>query len=186
MIDGHASTTSSPDARSRRRRALASSVIVLFLALQAIAGFKLLCPPKRFEALAPLRICCSPMLWPFTDYQMYNGAYGPGVEIPRYRVVGVTVDGAEVPIGAEELGVAHTAWRRGLVDAMLYTRLPAIQEILSGFVRRTGHALARVRLEDHPIRTRENGGIEDAPEKTLFTFLVQRDGTLIVRRGDSR
>ncbi len=186
MDSATTSTTPRREPRARRRRALASGTILLFLALQAIAGFKLLCPPKRFTKLAPFRVCCSPMLWPFTDYQMYNVAYGPGVEIPRYRVIGVTLDGEEIPVDAETLGVDHATWRQGLVHAMLRANPALLQEHVRGVVERIGRPLARVRLDDHPIVTREDGGVDEAPARTLFVYDVDADGTLTVRRGERR
>lgn len=53
-------------------------LLVLSLLLQGVATSRLLCPPNSLPSLAPLRIACPPLLWPFTDYPMFSEPHREG------------------------------------------------------------------------------------------------------------
>jgi hypothetical protein len=69
---------------------LISFVIIGTLALQFVA---VLSRPGKW-------------LWPFTDYPMYSHSHHEGERIPaKHFVTGLTADGQEIPITAEDVGV---------------------------------------------------------------------------------
>lgn len=175
--------------RERRlcpRKGLASAVIALVLGLQSVAGFKLLCPPKSFPSLAEWRVCCSPALWPFTDYQMYNVAYGPGTVIPGYVVIGTRADGGEVTIDKAALGGSHRTWRIGLVDAMIRVATADVASYVERLRRLDRGSFRTLRLEEHSRVLVEGGALEPLPSRTLRVYGVAEDGSVRLTRGPDR
>lgn len=97
-------------------RGAVTALIVAVLTLQGLAGFKVLCPPRTFEALASFRVACAPTLWPFLDYNMYNGARFPGWTGTQRTVVAQLDDGSLRPIEPEEVGLSPHDYSRWFVD----------------------------------------------------------------------
>jgi hypothetical protein len=167
-----------------RRRAI-TSLIVLVIGLQAIAGFKLLCPPKALGFLAPLRIACPPTLWPFTDYPMYSRAWAAGSSLPRFRVVGYSRLGAALPFEREEFGVTHRRYREQFVQGLLIQAEDLYRPVLDVWRARYPE-LSRVELVEDPIVVLEGGDLVDGERRTLRSYRLADDGSLIDARARPR
>ena len=127
-----------------------SLAILFFLLFQAIASFRVLCPPESLSSLASLRAACSPALWPFLDYPMYADPHHPGEVINRFQVVGTLQDSKEVVITPEDLGMSFWLFQRfvyalGQGEEMEISRYAALYE------SRQGGELVRLRLENRPV-----------------------------------
>ena len=148
------------DSRAPRPPLPALGFVVVVLGLQVIAGFKLLAPPQRFTALAPLRLAPSPALWPFLDYDMYSNHWPEGRSIDRPRVVGVGVDGARYALTAEALGLSFRTFRDDWMNPLRGGDRARAAGIARRWQEQGGAPLAEVLLENEPaIVTRD--GIAD-------------------------
>src|SRR5262245_46147536 len=97
-MTGHPGNTGVEGGGGRAWRIAVSVGIGACLVMQAIAGFRLVCPPKSLApSLSWLRVC-APSLWPFLDYDMYATPHHAGEAINQFRVFGRLEDGTEVPI----------------------------------------------------------------------------------------
>lgn len=156
------------EAAPRAPRRAASFMIALVLGLQFVAAFKLLCPPRQFPSLAPLRVVCPPALWPFTDYQMYGAAFSPPVDVTVHEPIGRLDDGEEVPLDAESLGLSHDRWRRLFVDAIRRRKTERVVDGVDRFFARTGRRVESIRLIERRYRLVEGGDIEELPARVAL------------------
>ena len=95
-------------------RAVPTLLIVVSLALQGLATTRLLCPPKSFTALAPLRIASPTSLWPFTEYPMFSGPHRRGDSLAWVEARVVDPDRASVSLGRYEVWLepGDASWER--------------------------------------------------------------------------
>jgi hypothetical protein len=146
------------------RRILTQTFIAGALALQVVAGFKLLAPPERFERLRPLRVAPSPALWPFLDYDMYSKVYEAGSSVDRYSLHAVDAEGGTRRITEVELGVSHREFRDALLgpiregDARVAARAADLIE------RRGGARPRALRVERHRPTLEAARVREDTPQ----------------------
>ena len=144
------------DPRDRLPFLGASLVIMFFLLFQAIATFRVLCPPESLPALSFLRIACAPDLWPFLDYPMYAGPHQAGETINRFRVVGTLLDSQEVVIAPEDLGMSFWVFQR-FVYALGQDDEQEISRYAGLYESRQGADLVRLRLETRPVVMTQEG-----------------------------
>lgn len=153
------------------RRILTQTFIAGALALQVAAGFKLLAPPERFEALRPLRVAPSPALWPFLDYDMYSKVYEEGSSVDRYSLHAVDAAGGSRRITEDDLGVSYREFRDALLgpiregDARVAARAADLIE------RRGGPRPHAFRVDRHRF-TIEPGGVREDPPQVARTVAI--------------
>ncbi|MBL8840509.1 MAG: hypothetical protein JNL90_03150 [Planctomycetes bacterium] len=163
------------DSRSPRPPLPALGFVVVVLGLQVIAGFKLLAPPPRFTALAPLRLAPSPALWPFLDYDMYSNHWPEGRSIDRPRVVGLALDGVRHALTADALGLTYRTFRDEWMNPLRGGDRARATGIARRWRERGGAPLAEVLLENEPaIVTR--GGVAAGPVRVEVRVDVRGDG----------
>ena len=162
------------------KRSLVSAVILAFLLLQFVAGFKVLCPPKSLDQkfcsflnekaglrIDTLRICCAPKLWPFLDYHMYNNAFFEGDELSEYFIVAKSTSGEQI-WSADFLDLAFRTWRDELVIAFLHGDKKRIQATLD----RVGSSnITELRLENRPL-IQKNRELVRGEARVLRRFVV--------------
>jgi hypothetical protein len=128
-------------------------LIAISLCLQGVATSRFLCPPKSFTSLAPIRIACPPLLWPFTDYPMFSEPHRRGdslawieahLEVPARPRKSLGLYEVQVGAADEDWGVAFEREERRLI-----TRL---QSVLSSSPRSS-----RVAFERHRLVLSEHG-----------------------------
>lgn len=160
-----------------RRRLLPNTIIVGFLVLQFATCFKLVCPPKVFEALAPLRVACPPTLYPFLDYNMYNAARHAGEVFHDYRLLAEHGDGRTTALSVDEVGT--TRWRlRGVaIDPLLDGDLRDAEITLHHWLRDHPDTVA-LRLMRTPHRLEDDGTLTELPREEALRVRV-RDGRLL-------
>ena len=141
----------------------ARSAILVLLALQIVAGFKLLAPPKSFPALAHLRIAPSPTLYPFLDYNMYIASHFAGEALTRRLMFGVTTDGRKVRIRSLDLGVSQQEFRDALAPLARARQPEALSGILRLYQRDQGIALVDLAFETQKLVITPSGVREEAP-----------------------
>ena len=150
-----------PPDRWRRRR-LALAVIATFLALQAVAGLKLLSPPERFAALAPLRVAPNPVLWPFLAYDMYTQSWPEGRAIARPRVVGVDAEGRRHDVTPESVGLGFRTFRDDWMNPLRGGARDRAAPLAARFEERRGIALVELRCEQLPAIVDRRGVVDGA------------------------
>lgn len=149
---------------NERARPLISLFILIILALQAVAGFRVFCPPKSFRNLSSLRILCPPLLWPFLDYPMYSSPHYAGDTISQPLVFGILEDSSEVPILPEDLGLDYWQFMRGLVeDGLLRDRRERIKIYAELYRSRHNKKLTGLRLKNHPFVLSREGAYRVSP-----------------------
>jgi len=150
-----------PPDRWRRRR-LALAVIAAFLALQAVAGLKLLSPPERFAALAPLRVAPNPTLWPFLAYDMYTQSWPEGRAIARPRVVGIDAAGARHDVTPESVGLGFRTFRDDWMNPLRGGAREQAAPLAARFAERGGATLVELRCENVPAIVDRRGVVDGA------------------------
>ncbi len=145
-----------PEAAPRLPR-LAALFVVSTLCLQVVAGFKLLAPPRRFEALAPLRLAPTPALWPFLDYDMYSNHWHEGRSIDRPRVVGIDAAGARHELDAEALGLPFRAFRDEWMNPLRGGDATCAARIAARWHERGGVSLESIVMENEPAIVTRDG-----------------------------
>jgi hypothetical protein len=150
---------SRPETAGRR---LVSGLIATILALQVIAGFKLLCPPRSLPALAALRIVCSPRLWPFLDYNMYIAAHHEGETIEELELVAERSDGTIAPVHAAMLDLDPRDFRREFL-APMRRREAAFEDLAGRLAPVLGFSPARLLLQRETYRVVADGPSRGAP-----------------------
>ncbi len=170
------------DTRAPRPPLRALLFVVVVLALQVVAGFKLLAPPQRFRALAPLRLAPSPALWPFLDYDMYSNHWPEGRAIDRPRVVGIDANGARHALTADALGLSYRTFRDDWMNPLRGGDRTRAPELARRWRARGGTPLAEVRVENEPaIVTRD--GIGDGPVQVNVRVAVAEAGDAAAPEG---
>lgn len=143
-------------------RGAVSALIVVVLTMQCLAGFKVLCPPKRFEWLQRFRIACAPTLWPFLDYNMYNGARYPGWVGTQRTVVARLGDGEELAVEPADVGLNPFDYSRWFVDDVVDGRARSAVERLARSTGREGDAVA-LRVDTAGWRLEADGSFTPLP-----------------------
>lgn len=156
----HAAAPPPPDRWRRRRLALA--VVATFLALQAVAGLKLLSPPERFAALAPLRVAPNPKLWPFLSYDMYTRSWPEGRAIARPRVVGLDAHGRRHDVTPESVGLGFRTFRDDWMNPLRGGAQEKALPLAARFAERSGIALVELRCEQVPAIVDRRGIVDGA------------------------
>lgn len=159
------------------RRLVPNLVIISFLALQVAAGFKLTCPPEVLPALEPLRIACAPELWPFLEYNMYNGAREAGETHHAYDLIAEHRDGTEVLLTAQDAGVSYYDLRGRAIKGLLEGDLRRTTRVL-GDALRASPGIVALRLEAQPYFMERDGTVSTLPRETIVRYAV-REGELI-------
>jgi hypothetical protein len=152
-------------------------VIGVFLALQIAATFKLTCPPKAFPALEPMRVACAPEMWPFLEYNMYNGARQAGETHHAYDLIAEHGDGSEEVLTAERVGLSYYDLRGRAIKGLLQGSVMRTTLVLGGFLERHPHIVA-LRLEAQPYVLESDGTISSLP-RTTITRRVVRAGQVL-------
>jgi hypothetical protein len=152
-----------PQRAARLPALLVSCLIATYLTLQFLAGFKILCPPRSWTSLQRLRVCCSPKLWPFLDYPMYNAAHFPGEQLVHYVVVGEPADSQAIEVTPAALGISDREYRQGLVDAMIQRDQERLAPYVARLEQHSGRKLRALRLENRPWVLAEDGVRQGAP-----------------------
>jgi len=168
---------SSPETPTGGARLAPRLVIGAVLTLQFVAAFKLLCPPKAFPSLERFRVVCSPKLWPFTDYQMYDASYRAPLEVSGHQVFAQLDDGRRVELTAEALDMDHDAFRWRFVDAVRRRRSERIDAGVRRFEERGGGAVTSLELVQRPLRLEEDGSITSLEERVVRTLDVSDSGS---------
>ncbi|MSR46879.1 MAG: hypothetical protein EXS13_07435 [Planctomycetes bacterium] len=146
----HISPDAPPPPSRWRQRRLALAVIGLFLALQTIAGLKLLAPSKRLPQLAPLRLAPNPTLWPFLAYDMYSDHWKEGRAISRPSVVGLDATGARHTLTPESVGLSFREFRDQWLNPLRGGATAKALPLARRWSERGGVALMELRCEDVP------------------------------------
>jgi hypothetical protein len=162
-----------PPDRWRRRR-LALAVSATFLALQAVAGLKLLSPPERFAALAPLRVAPNPKLWPFLAYDMYTQSWPEGRAIARPRVVGIDTKGMRHDVTPESVGLGFRTFRDDWMNPLRGGAREKATPLAARFAERCGIALVELRCENVPAIV-DRSGIVDGEIVTERRYDLARE-----------
>ena len=169
-------TAPSPGPSPGRHRLGPRLVVGAVLVLQFVAAFKLLCPPKAFESLRRFRLVCSPKLWPFTDYQMYDASYRAPLTVRGHQVVAVLADGRRVELTADALDMDHDDFRWRFVDAVRRRRQARIDAGVRRFEEGGGGRVVRLELVERPVRLDEDGAIVRLEERVERTIEVAVEG----------
>jgi len=141
----------------RKPRILISILIIVLLAMQASASFRLFCLPAilRFQ-LTGFRVC-DPSLWPFMSYPMYSMPHYPGERLDRPRIYAILGDRRQVLIRHMDLGLTITRYinlHRDLLEA----RDDELALLVSSlFEQLTGEGVIAIRLANHPVIFTESG-----------------------------
>lgn len=149
----------SPPPRWRGRR-LACAVIASFLALQAIAGLKVLAPSKRLPELAPLRLAPNPVLWPFLAYDMYSRAWPEGRAIARPEVIGVDAGGGRHRLTPAAVGLEFREFRDEWMNPLRGGRADRAAPLAELWEQRGGPPLVELRCEDVPAIVDRSGIVD--------------------------
>jgi hypothetical protein len=156
---------------------LSNAVIGAFLVLQVAAGFKLTCPPKVLPALEPLRVACAPELWPFLEYNMYNGARQAGEVHHAYDLIAETRDGGEQLLTHEAVGVSYYDLRGRAIKWLLADATAKTTLVLAEFLSQHPDIVA-LRIEAQPYRIEQDGSLTALPRTTLTHHAV-RSGQIL-------
>ncbi|HXK61988.1 MAG TPA: hypothetical protein PLP42_19045 [Acidobacteriota bacterium] len=148
--EGYKASMNNSDKPTSKSYLLISLVIVFFLVLQSVATSRILCPPRNVTALAPLRVCCSPAMYPFLDYPMYMKAHYPGDQMPRIRVYGIQEDSTRVRIQSQDLNL--NKWLFGkFTDAVLNGETEKVKIYTDFYSRKHGTNLVALTIEIEPL-----------------------------------
>lgn len=152
---------------------LTSLIILTFLTLQAVATFRILCPPPAlFPSLSPLRILCAPALYPFLDYPLYAPPHYEGDTIDQRLVFGVSEDLTEAPILPEELGLSFFEFEKEFLLALRDGKGDEVNKYVELYQRKHNKKLIGLRLENHPlVLSRE--GVKPGPKQILENFQLK-------------
>ena len=151
---------------SRRIISLSSFIIVIFLVLQAVAAFRILCLPKSLSFFSFLRISCPPALYPFLDYPMYSEPHREGDKIGQFSVVGILEDSTEIPILPEDLGLNFWLFRSVFMEALLQDKRDELRSFIKIYHARHRKQLTGLRLENRRwFISRE--GLREAPSQVF-------------------
>ncbi len=147
-------------------RLLPNAIIISFLLLQIAAGLKLTCPPKSLPALEPLRIACAPELWPFLEYNMYNGARQPGEMHHAYELFMEFVDGSEALLTHEQAQISYYDLRGRAIKGLIDGHLVRTTGMLGEFLEQRPEIVA-LRLEADRYRIEDDGTLSQLPRITV-------------------
>lgn len=151
------------------RRLVVSIGILACLGLQAIAGLRILCPPRSlFPSLSWLRVC-APTLWPFLDYAMYSAPHYAGDAIDQFRVVGRLEDSSEVVIRPEDLHLGPFEFLYALVWRLREGTSETARQYADAYQRTRGRRLVEIRLESHPLVLARDG-VRPGPVRIVREF----------------
>ena len=149
-----------------------SLIILGFLTLQTVAAFRILCPPGTLLHLAPLRLLCSPSLYPFLDYPMYSDSFREGHKIEQFLVFGVLEDSTEVSILPVDLGLNFWLFRMGFVSSLLQGNRERMETYIELYHRKHQRQLIALRLENHPLVLSKEG-VNQAPPQVLKAIQLE-------------
>lgn len=137
---------------------LVSLVIVIVLAFQAAATFRLLCPPARINLP---QIVCEPATWPFVNYNMYSQPYYAGDLLNQYVLYGIVPDETEIIILPHDLGLTIFQFE-DFINALLNQDIQQARIYAKEYETQQRKSLRGMRLENHPVALLESGWREDA------------------------
>jgi hypothetical protein len=130
----------------RWERAVATSAILTVLLLQSGVVVARLA-----------RIAWVPNLWPFLDYPMYRIPRRAGDLLDRYRLIGVTREGDEVPIEHEDLGMDFWKFKDGFVMAVVQGRAEEVARYAAFCEQIFSRPFRALRVENHPVALTRTG-----------------------------
>jgi hypothetical protein len=145
------------DVGAGRRRFAASVVILLCLALQSVAGFRMLCLPRELFPSLPSPRFCAPKLWPFLDYAMYSRPHYAGDSIVTFFLVGVFEDSSEISILPADLNLGPFDYLYTLVPQLEGGTVETARRYAEVYQRTRGRKLIGLRLESHAMVLSRDG-----------------------------
>ncbi len=151
-----------PDPQPPRTRGAITTLIIGVLVMQVLTGFKVLCPPRKFEALQRFRVACAPTLWPFVDYNMYNGAHYPGWIGQKRSLIATLDDGTERVIEPEEVGLNAHDYRRWVIHKVMDGKEAAARDHLSRWSGPTARVTA-LRVDVEAWQLEDDGSLSELP-----------------------
>jgi hypothetical protein len=145
--------------------ALVISVISTTLLLQFATSFKLDCLPAKFGFLSFSRQFCSPALWPFLEYDMYEGTHYPGDQLSNRVLVATLADSksSEVQLSVEDFGFENPWLYENFLDAVARRDEPSVTQYVTAYDHLHAVPLTAVRLELHVVEFTPQGFVEREP-----------------------
>jgi len=157
-------------------RAAATGFLVAALGLQTVAGFKLLAPPLRFTALAPLRVAPSPTLWPFLDYDMYSRSMEAGSYADRWMLVALHSDQSERLLSPGDFGSTWREFRDEILWPVRDGHEGAASRVATRLEQRGGARPVAFRIERERLVIAEDG-LQVLPRAAVRWALVFAEST---------
>jgi hypothetical protein len=139
------------------RRFAVSVFILTVLALQIVAGFRILCLPRSLFPWSPSKMLCAPKLWPFMDYLMYSIPHYQGDAIDNSLLFGVLEDSSEVSILPADLNLGPFDFLYTLVRQLEQGTNETARKYAEVYQRTHGRKLIGLRLETHPLVLSRDG-----------------------------
>lgn len=150
---------------------LISLFIVGVLGFQALATFRVLCPPAMLQRFGLQEIACEPETWPFMNYPMYSEVHEEGAAVPRYQLTGVLADGREVPLTQEDFGLTFFQFQP-VLNAVLAEDYGYLESFIADYAARHETALVALRLHNAPILVQRDG-LEERESELVVELDVQ-------------
>jgi hypothetical protein len=151
------------------RRLVVSVGIVACLGLQALAGFRVLCPPRSLVPSLSWLHVCAPRLWPFLDYPMYSAPHRAGDVIDQFRVFGRLDDSSEVPILPADLHLDPFEFMYTFASQLQEATNETAHRYADIYQRTRGRRLVELRLENHPL-VLSRDGVRPGPVRIVKEF----------------